>query len=242
MSAIARLAREACPYALVAVVYTWVRKMSIKIFLVEDQTLMRIGLKMIVSNEVDIDVIGEAATGEDALAKIRHVHPDIVLCDFHLPGISGLEVTKRLVKSRPEVRVIIVSVLETGYLPKRLMDLGAFGYVGKGGESAELIKAIREVALGKRYLSNQIAQSMALGPHNGQQASPFDALTKRELEVALMLTRGLRQESIAKQLSLSAKTVNTHKARLFEKIGIKDNIALARLASAYGLVDIHHRL
>ena len=191
--------------------------MSIKVFLVEDQTLVRTGLKMILSGELDIEVIGEASTGEEALAKIRHERSDIVLCDFHLPGISGFEVTKRLVASQARTRVIIVSVLETGYLPKRLLDLGAFGYVGKGGEAVELLRAIREVALGKRYISNQIAQSMALGPLCGQKESPFDALTRRELEVALMLTRGLRQESIAKQLSLSAKTVNTHKARLFEK-------------------------
>ncbi|HEY5612247.1 MAG TPA: LuxR C-terminal-related transcriptional regulator, partial [Lysobacter sp.] len=117
-----------------------------------------------------------------------------------------------------------------------LLEAGASGYVGKGGDASELLRAIREVARGKRYLSSAIAQNLALsGIDSGE--TPFDDLSSREIEVALLLVQGLRQEDIARRLCLSAKTVNTHKSRLFEKLGIGDSIALARLVSQYGLAD-----
>ena len=121
-------------------------------------------------------------------------------------------------------------------MPKRLLEIGASGYVGKGGDASELLRAVREVARGKRYLANSVAQNLALYGIDGD-GSPFDALSARELEVAMLLTQGLRQEDIARRLSLSAKTINTHKTRLFEKLGIQDNIALARLAGQYGLAN-----
>ncbi|MBB5944376.1 DNA-binding NarL/FixJ family response regulator [Xanthomonas arboricola] len=198
-------------------------------------------MKLILSNQTDIEIVGEADSGEAALPQIRQLKPDIVLCDLHMPGVSGLEVTERIVKGDHGTKVIIVSVLEDGPLPKRLLEAGASGYVGKAGDAQELLRAVRDVAMGKRYLGANIAQNLALANLEGG-GSPFDALSPRELEVALLLTRGLRQEDIAKRLSLSAKTVNTHKARLFEKVGIQDNIALARLATQYGLLDPTHPL
>jgi DNA-binding NarL/FixJ family response regulator len=137
--------------------------------------------------------------------------------------------------------VIVVSVLEDGPMPKRLIEAGASGYVGKGGDADELLRAVRDVARGKRYLASSIAQNLALSGIAGD-ASPFDTLSPRELEVAMLLTQGLRQEDIARRLSLSAKTVNTHKTRLFEKLRIQDSIALARLAGQYGLADPAHAL
>lgn len=210
--------------------------MTIRVFLVDDHALVRAGMRMILSDQTDIEVIGEAESGEQALPQIRKLKPDVVLCDLHLPGVSGLEVTERLVKGGHATRVIIVSVLEDGPIPKRVIEAGACGYVGKGGDAAELLRAVREVARGKRYLASNIAQTLALSGIGGD-ASPFDALSRRELEVALLLTQGLRQDDIARRLSLSAKTINTHKSRLFEKLGIQDSIALARLAGQYGLAD-----
>ena len=125
-------------------------------------------------------------------------------------------------------------------MPKRLLEAGASGYVGKACDATELLCAVRDVARGKRYLANTIARGMALAGLAGEDQSPFDALTARELEVALLLNQGLRQEAIAKRLSLSAKTINTHKSRLFDKLGIRDNIALARLVSQYGVGDPAH--
>jgi len=210
--------------------------MKIRVYLIDDHALVRTGMKLILGGEDDIEVVGESESGEAALPQIRQLTPDVVLCDLHLPGYSGLEVTERIVRGDHGTRVIIVSVLEDGPLPKRLLEAGASGYIGKGGDAAELIRAVREVARGRRYLGSNVAQNLALF-NVGGEASPFDALSPRELEVAMLLTQGLRQDDIARRLSLSAKTINTHKSRLFEKTGVQDNIALARLAAQYGLLD-----
>lgn len=210
--------------------------MTIRVFIVDDHALVRTGMRMILSAEPDIEVVGDAESGEQALPLIRRLTPDIVLCDLHLPGVSGLEVTERVVKGGHESRVIIVSVLEDGPMPRRLIEAGASGYVGKGGDATELLRAIRDVAQGRRYLANTVAQNLALAGIVGG-GSPFDGLTPRELETALLLVQGIRQQEIAQRLSLSPKTVNTHKSRLFEKLGIQDNIALSRLAGQYGLLD-----
>ena len=215
--------------------------MTIRIFLVDDHALVRAGMRMILAGETDIEVVGEAESGELALPQIRKLKPDVVLCDLHLPGLSGLEVTERIVKGHYGAKVIVVSVLEDGPLPKRLIEAGASGYVGKGGDAAELLHAVRDVACGKRYLANSIAQNLALYGF-GRHDSPFEALSPRELEVAMLLLQGLRQEDIARRLSLSPKTINTHKARVFEKLRVRDNIALARLAGQYGVSDPAHAL
>ena len=210
--------------------------MTIKVFMVDDHALVRTGMRMILSAQVDIDVVGEAETGEAALPQIRKLKPDVVLCDLHLPGISGLEVTERIVKGKYGCRVIVVSVLEDGPMPRRLLEVGASGYVGKGGDAAELLRAVREVAHGKRYLASTVAQNLALSGISGG-ATPLDALSVREVQVAMLLVQGLRQQDIALRLSLSPKTINTHKSNLFHKLGIEDNIALTRLLGQYGLVD-----
>ncbi len=197
---------------------------------------------MILASESDIEVVGEADSAESALPEIRRLKPDVVLCDLHLPGLSGLELTERIVRGDHGSRVIAISVLEDGPMPRRLLEAGAWGYVGKGCDASELLRAVRDVARGKRYLASAIAQGLALSQLHGESGSPFDSLTPRELEVALLLNQGLRQEAIAKRLSLSAKTINTHKTHLFDKLGISDNIALARLVSQFGLIDPAHAL
>lgn len=210
--------------------------MTIRVFLVDDHALVRAGMRMILANETDIEVLGEAESGEEALPKIRQLKPDVVLCDLHLPGLSGLDVTERIVRGEYGARVIVVPVLEDGPMPRRLLEAGASGYVGKAGDAAELLRAIRDVARGKRYLAMTIAQNMALSGLD-KDASPFDTLSQRELEVALLLMRGLRQSEIAERLNLSPKTVSTHKSNIFEKTGVDDSIALSRMGSQYGLVD-----
>ncbi len=211
--------------------------MPIRIFIVDDHALVRTGFRMILDAEDDIEVVGEADSAESALPEIRRLRPDVVLCDLHLPGLSGLELTERVVRGDHGTRVIAISVLEDGPMPRRLLEAGAQGYVGKGCDAAELLRAVRDVARGKRYLASAVAQGLALAQLHGESGSPFDSLTPREMEIALLLNQGLRQEAIAKRLSLSAKTVNTHKTHLFEKLGVHDSIALARLVAQYGLVD-----
>lgn len=210
--------------------------MTIRVYIVDDHALVRTGMRMILAAELDIEVIGEADSAELALPQIRTLKPDIILCDLQLPGMSGLELTERVVRADLGCRVIVVSVFEDGPLPRRLIDAGASGYVGKGGEAAELLRAVRDVARGKRYLASAIAQHMALANLDAQ-GSPFDDMTPREVEIALLLVQGIRQCDIAARLHLSPKTIHTHKARLFERLQIKDTIALTRMAGEYGLID-----
>ena len=210
--------------------------MDIRVFLIDDHVLVRTGMRLMLAAESDIVLVGEAGSGEEALPLLRRLQPDVVLCDLHLPGISGMEVTSRIARGGGAAKVIVVSVLEDGPMPRRLIEAGAHGYVGKGAGAEELLRAVRAVAAGRRYLGSNVAQNLALHTVGGD-ASPFDALSPRELEVAMLLTQGLRQEEIARRLNLSAKTVNTHKTRLFEKTGVQDNIALARLAAQWGLTD-----
>jgi len=210
------------------------RKTVISVFLLDDHSLVRAGYRMILQQQMDINVVGECHSGEEALKQIRQLKPDIVLCDLHMPGLSGLEVTERLHKANSSSKVIIVSVQQDGPMPKRLLDAGASGYLGKACDADELLRAIRDVALGKRYLANELAQKMALGK---KADSPFDSLTAREIEISLLFCQGWRAEHMAKKLCVSSKTVATHKYRILAKLGVHDTIALARLAALYGISE-----
>jgi DNA-binding NarL/FixJ family response regulator len=214
--------------------------MTIRVFVLDDHVMVRTGMCMILGTQPEVEIVGQADSGEAALPLLRRLRPEVLVCDVHLPGISGLEVTERVVRGAYGTRVIVVSAQHDGPLPRRALEAGASAYVGKGHEVSELLRAVHDVALGKRYLASGIAQQIALAGIDGHAGSPFDALSPRELEVALLLTQGLRQEDIARRLSLSAKTINTHKARLFDKLGIRDSIALARLASLHGMGDPTH--
>lgn len=208
----------------------------IRVFLLDDHALVRTGYRLILGQEKEFDIVGEAGSGEEGLPMIRRLKPQVVICDLHLPGISGLDITERIVRSDLGIYVLIVSVQEEGPMPRRLIEAGASGYLGKGCDAAELVRAVREVARGRRYLASHVAQRMALSRLCGDD-SPFDALSPRELEVARMLCQGLRMEEIGRRLSLSGKTVATHKYRLYDKLGIKDTVALARLAGQHGVSD-----
>ena len=214
--------------------------MTIRVFVLDDHVMVRAGVCMLLGTQPELEVVGQAESGEDALPMLRRLRPDVLLCDVHLPGISGLEVTERVVRGGYGTRVIVVSAQQEGPMPRRAIEAGASGYVGKAHDATELLRAVRDAARGKRYLASGIAQQMALEGIVGNGGSPFDALSPREMEVALLLIQGLRQEDIARRLSLSAKTINTHKSRLFEKLGVRDPIALARMASRYGMTDPAH--
>ena len=208
----------------------------IRVFLLDDHALVRTGYRLILVQERDFEVVGEAGSGEEGLPMIRRLKPNVVICDLHLPGISGLDITERIVRAGMGVHVLIVSVQEKGPMPRRLIEAGASGYLGKGCDAQELVRALREVARGRRYLASHVAQRMALAKLCGE-GSPFDLLSPRELEVARLLCQGMRMEEIGRRLSLSGKTVATHKYRLYEKLGIKDTVALARLAGQHGVSD-----
>ncbi|MFN7781971.1 MAG: response regulator [Lysobacterales bacterium] len=208
----------------------------IRIVLVDDHGLMRAGMRMILEAEPDLQVVGEAGSGDEALPLLRRLKPEVVLCDFHMPGLSGLEVTERIARSLPEVRLVMVSVLNEGPIPKRVLAAGAYGYLDKGVPGAELVTAVREVAAGRRYIGTAIARQIAMEGLSGTP-SAVQTLTPRELEVALLLVQGRKMTEIGQRLSLSAKTVATHKYRVFDKLGVRDVVSLARIARQHGLVD-----
>lgn len=206
----------------------------ISVFLLDDHSLVRVGYRLILQQHLDMQVVGESDSGEEGLHKIRTLKPDVVLCDLHMPGLSGLEITERLSRAGSTSKVIIVSVQQDGPMPKRLLDAGASGYLGKACEADELLRAIRDVARGKRYLANDLAQKMALCK---QVESPFEMLTAREIEISLLFCQGWRAEDMAKKLCISSKTIATHKYRILDKLKIHDTIALARLAALHGITE-----
>jgi len=152
-----------------------------------------------------------------------------------MPGISGVELTERARRAKISTRIVILTVASEAPFPRRLLEAGAWGYLTKGCPAEELIKAIRQVADGKRYIGADVVQQLALATMDGDE-SPFQKLSARELEIAIMLSQGHKANTIAKRLHLSEKTVATYKARLFEKLGIDNVVALANLASVHGLL------
>jgi len=214
----------------------------IRIVLVDDHGLVRTGLRMIIEKQSDLEVIGEAEDGERGLSLIKQLKPDIALVDVHMPGVSGMEVTERVRRSKLETRIVILTMVGEAPFPRRLLEAGASGYLTKGCPAEELVKAIRQVAGGRRYLSADVAQQLALENTPGGEGSPFDELSTRELEVAMMLAQGCNMQNVAERLKLSAKTIATYKYRLFEKLQVNNVVTLAHLAAVHGLMDASLRM
>jgi DNA-binding NarL/FixJ family response regulator len=211
----------------------------IDVVLVDDHELVRTGFRMILEQQPDIRICGEAGTAEDGLSLIRSLKPAIALVDVHMPGMSGIELTERVSRANLPTHIVVVTVVDDARFPKRLLDAGALGYLTKGCSADELLGAVRQVAGGRRYLAPAVAQQLALATLDGD-SSPFDALSTRELEVAMMLVRGKALTSIGEQLSLSPKTVSTYKQRLMEKLQVDHVISLAHLMTIHGLLDTHN--
>ena len=210
----------------------------IKILIVDDHDLVRTGLRHIVSSDPNIEVVGEAGNGEEAIMKNRELKPDVVLLDISMPGLSGFEVTKRLRQASLDARIIILTVHAESPFPSKLLDAGATGYLTKGCEASELLAAIYSVAEGKRYIGGDIAQSLALSLLPGASKSPFDNLTSREMEVALMLMQGMGAPEIADTMNLSPKTVATYKYRVYDKLNVHKEVELMKLALRYGIIEV----
>lgn len=208
----------------------------IRLVLVDDHELVRTGFKMILGEQDDIQIVGEASSAEVGLKLIRSERPDVALVDVHMPGMSGIEMTERVIRARLPTRIVVLTVVSDARFPRRLLEAGALGYLTKGCAADELISAIRAVAGGKRYLAPDVAQQLALATLDGGGESPFEQLSARELEVAMMLVRGKPIFMIAEQLHLSPKTISTYKQRLMGKLEVENLIALAHLMEAYALI------
>jgi len=210
----------------------------ISVLIVDDHDLVRLGLIRILDDFPDIKIIGNAATGEAALKRVRELKPDVVLMDVLMPGIGGLEATRRICLQDSGVKVIVVTACDDDVYPVRLLQAGAAGYLTKGADADEMIKAIKQVHSGQRYISPEIAQKLALKSVNkNPDVPPFEQLSERELQIAMMIVNCKKVNDIAKILSLSPKTVNTYRYRIFEKLAIKSDVELTLLAVRYGLLE-----
>ena len=210
----------------------------IRVLVVDDHDLVRTGITRMLADIDGIKVVGQANSGEEALKQARELKPDVVLMDIKMPGIGGLEATRKLLRSHPDLKVVAVTACEDDPFPTRLLQAGAAGYLTKGSGLEEMVQAIRLAFAGKRHISPQVAQQLALKsfqPNNG--GSPFDVLSEREIQIALMIANCQKVQSISDQLFLSPKTVNTYRYRIFEKMAITSDVELALLAVRHGMVD-----
>ncbi len=209
----------------------------ITVLLVDDHQLIRIALGKILGDADGIDVVGEACSGEQALELARRLRPDVVIVDVDMPGMGGVEATRRLsaLPSRP--KVIVISVYAQSPYPQRMLEAGAMGYLPKGGKAEEVVEAVRSVAQGQPYVAPQIAGDLAMASLRGAGSSPVDCLSRREMQVMLMLTQGHSPQSIAKALNISPKTVFTHRYRIYDKLGVDSDVALTHVALRHGLLD-----
>ena len=210
----------------------------INVLIVDDHALVRMGIRRLLENLPDMTVVAEAENGETALALVRTHKPDVVLLDMKMPGIDGWEVTRRLNKTHPNVKVIVVTTANLDpTFPGRLLQLGAMGYLTKESDADEMAMAIRRVYKGDKYLCAEIAQQMAISSLQAPQETPFDSLSEREMQVMLMITRGMTVPEISETLFLSPKTVNGYRYRMFEKLMVKNDVELTFLAMKYRIIE-----
>lgn len=209
----------------------------IKVLLVDDHSLVRAGTARMLSDARGIHVIAEADCGEAALEAIKVHRPHVVLMDIRMPGIGGLEATRRALRIDPDLKIIALTVCDDEPFPTQLLRAGAVGYLSKGIAASELVLAIHRVYIGQRYVSGDIARQMALKPYGSDDACPFEVLSGREMQIALMVVNCVRVQEISERLHLSSKTVNSYRYRIFEKLNIGSDVELTWMAVQHGLVD-----
>lgn len=211
----------------------------IRVLVVDDHDLVRAGITRMLDDEDGIVVVGEADSGEGALEVVRSdTPPDIILMDLRMPGIGGLEATRKILRASDEVKVIAVTACADDLYPARIMQAGASGYITKAADIKEMVHAIRAVQSGQRYISPEIAQKMALKTLEEPGDRPlFDRLSEREMQIAMMIVNCQKVQDISDKLCLSPKTVNTYRYRIFDKLEISSDVELTLLAVRHGILD-----
>lgn len=209
---------------------------QINVMLVDDHAVVRMGFKMLLETDPDIKIIAEAESGEQAITRFVEFKPHVVVMDITMPGIGGLEAIERILAKDSHARILVLSAHEDSVHPKRVLNAGAMGYLTKRSAAEELIKAIRTVASGKKYLEASVAQQMAIQQLSGDQ-NPVDVLSPREFEVFMALAKGETTKEIADTLFLSERTVGTHLYNIKQKLNAKNSAEIALIAMRSGLLD-----
>lgn len=210
-----------------------------KILVADDHDLVRMGIVRMLEDVSGFDVVAEAKTGEEAVTLARTLPIDVILMDVRMPGFGGLEATRKILTYKPDVKIIAVTSLTDDMFPERLMKAGASGYVTKGVSFDEIIDAVHKVMSGQLYMANSIAQQVALRNFNGSaNQSPFEQLSERELQTAIMIANGKKVQAIADAFNVSPKTINSYRYRIFEKLAIHSDVELTVLAIKHKILDI----
>lgn len=209
---------------------------KLRVLIADDHQVVRDGLKMLVNRQPDMEVVAEADDGREALAKAKEFQPDVAILDVSMPGMNGLEATRRLKRSYPNVRIVTLTRhTETGYL-QQLLEAGALGYVLKQSPSVELIRAVRAVAAGDSYLDPAVT-SRFIGSYINlydEHSNTYGSITEREGEVLQMVAWGYSNKEVAAHLDISVKTVEAHKANAMKKLGVTSRIGIVRYALLRG--------
>lgn len=209
----------------------------IRLLLADDHLLVRSGMRRLLDETADLEVVAEAGSGEQALELARELAPDVVLMDLKMPGMGGLEATRRLLAAHQGLKVLAVSMYSEAPYPNRLLEAGASGYLSKDSAADEVVAAVREVAAGRTYVAASVASKLAVSLIQGSGSSPFDRLSQREMQVTMLVIQGQTSQAISDTLSLSPKTVSTYRYRVFEKLDVGNDVELTRMAMRYGLLE-----
>jgi len=209
----------------------------IKVLLIDDHELVRTGIRRLLEDSKQVQIVGEAECGEDSLPLAQSLNPDVILMDVNMPGIGGVETCRRILQRNPKQKIIILTVHNEQTFPKRLLEIGAKGYLTKECGVDEMIKAIKQVNSGLSYIATSIAQQLALSLLPGNDVNPIDKLSRREFQVMLMISHGLSNVEISDQLCLSPKTISTYRLRLLEKLDAHNEVDLIKIAVEEGMVE-----
>jgi len=210
----------------------------INLLLADDHDLVRTGMRRLLEDVGDLSDIFEATSGEEAVSVCRDESINVVLMDINMPGMGGIEATKKILQRDDTIKIIVVTMNEDETLAQTLLKLGAAGYLTKGCKITEMVHAIREVTANRRYITPEIAQQLALATtKTDEEQSPFHELSERELQVMMMVLDGRKTNEISDSLCLSPKTVSTYRHRLFTKLQIKTDVELTRLAMTHGIIQ-----
>ena len=214
---------------------------AIRVMLVDDHDVLREGVASLLVDEPDMTIVGEAATGRQAVAKVARLRPDIVIMDIGMPELNGIDATLQIVRERPKSRVICLSVHQEKQMVHAMLRAGAKGYLLKTNARKELVEAVRTVAWGQTYLSPPVASHVvacALQGHETNNSCPFEVLSEREREVLQLIAEGLRTELIGAQLHISPRTVLAHRENIMKKLHLDSVVALARYAIREGIAQL----